>query len=346
VKKEAVLFMNLGSPDSYEVKDVKKYLDEFLMDEKVIDLPYFLRYPLVKGIIIPARAKSSAQKYQSIWTKNGSPLVYHTEKITSIFQERTGIPSYYCMRYANPAPVKVLERINRENPDLKKLFLFLLFPHYAMSSFESAAEHVKSAYSQGDFTFELNIVQPYYKHHAYIQALSQSIKPFLNVEYDRLIFSYHGVPERHIRKSDITHSNCLSTENCCHKPSEAHPKCYKHQVTTTTDLVVKNLNLSSDKFIQTFQSRLGMDKWLGPSTADTLKVLPTMGVKNILVVCPAFVSDCLETLEEINEEGRELFFHHGGESFTMIPCLNSNMEWIQAIEQISGMASIKENMPE
>jgi ferrochelatase len=178
------------------------------------------------------------------------------------------------------------------------------------------------------------VVQPYYRHNAYLEALEYSMVPYLEQHYDHLLFSYHGVPERHIRKGDVTGSHCLSTAGCCDIPSAAHAKCYRHQCMTTTAMVAARLGIPKHKFSVSFQSRLGRDPWLQPYTAKRLEQMPGEGINKLLVVCPAFVSDCLETLEEIAEEGKEIFMHAGGESFTMIPCLNAHPLWINAITQL------------
>lgn len=334
MKKRAILLVNLGSPDSYKVEDVKKYLNEFLMDEKVIDIPYLIRKILVKGIIVPFRAKKSANRYKLIWTKNGSPLKYITEQVSNLLHKTSGTPVYYCMRYGNPAPDKVINQINKDLPDLEELILMPLYPHYAMSSFETAVEHVQNAYISGNFKFSLNVVAPYYNNKDYILALAQSIKPYLNEEYDHILFSYHGIPERHILKSDITGNHCLKNALCCSDSSVAHQNCYRHQVIETTNLLAEHLKLPISKYSFSFQSRLGNDKWLKPDTGVIFKDFPEKGIKKLLVVCPAFVSDCLETLEEIEIEGKNLFLNSGGQSFTFIPCLNTNSEWIDALNKL------------
>ena len=329
--KKTILLTNLGSPDSCDLKDIKKYLDEFLMDERVIDLPYILRYPFVKFVIVPFRAPKSAEKYRSIWTENGSPLVHITSLSTVLVAKQTGIPSYMCMRYGNPDPGTTLKKVLQENPTLEELILLPLYPHYAMSSFQSAVEEVKRACRIADHKFKLRVVQPFYNQKNYIDALCKNIKPFLKKKYDLILFSYHGIPERQIRKTDPTGNHCLKTENCCSVPSSAHTTCYRHQVIETTRLVAEKLNIPKNKYRFSFQSRLGSSKWLSPDTAEVLKKFPGEGIKKIIVVSPSFVSDCLETLQEVNLEDREIFIQSGGESFEFIPCLNLDPDWIKTI---------------
>lgn len=330
-EKIGVLLMNLGSPDSTDVKDVKKYLLEFLMDERVIDYPYLQRSLLVKGIIVPFRAKKSASAYKSIWTDKGSPLINTTRELQQALEIQTGLPVEICMRYRNPTPESAFERLLEKDPDIKKVIAIPMYPHYAMSSYETAVEQVKQSHQQGNYPFDLEIVQAYYKHPAYLKALAETIRPYLNSDYDHILFSYHGIPKRHIRKSDITKTHCLSRENCCEVDSAAHEFCYRHQCFTTTRLITEMLGIPREKFSNSFQSRLG-GGWLEPFTDKRLKALPGEGKKKLLILCPAFVSDCLETLEEIAEEGKHTFMEAGGESFHMIPCLNVSPLWVSALE--------------
>ena len=326
--------MNLGSPDSTTVKDVRKYLNEFLMDEKVIDIPYLVRMFLVKGIIVPFRAPKSAEAYETIWTKDGSPLIVLTKALQKSVQEKFDMPVEVAMRYGNPNPKTAFDNLLKKQPQLDEVILFPLYPHYAMSSYETAVDYMFEVHKKNNYSFQLKTVAPYYKDADYINALAESIKPFLQNDFDKLLFSYHGVPERHIKKGDTTGHHCLQVNDCCNVNSSAHKQCYRHQTFVTTGLTVKALGLAKEKTEQTFQSRLGRDQWLTPYTAQRLSELPKEGVKKLLVVCPAFVSDCLETLEEIAEQGKHIFLEAGGEHFTMIPCLNSNRLWVDTIVKL------------
>jgi protoporphyrin/coproporphyrin ferrochelatase len=330
MKTKAILLVNLGSPNSCEVSDVKTYLNEFLMDERVIDIKNPWRTLLVKGIIVPFRAAKSAAKYKTIWTDKGSPLIQITKELTAAVQQQSGLPTYMCMRYANPTPEVVLKQMQKDLPDLKEVVMMPLYPHYAMSSYESAMEHVLAAHKKNNFLFSIKTVAPFYNHPQYIEALSESIKPYLQKNFDHLLFSYHGIPERHIRKSDTTQSHCLSCENCCDLESKAHAHCYRYQVFETTKLVTEKLGLPKDKFSVSFQSRLN-EKWLKPFTDKVLESFPKQGLKKMVVVSPAFVSDCLETLEEIEVEAKETFMHHGGEEYTAIPCMNTQPLWVKTV---------------
>ncbi len=330
----AILLANLGSPDSTAVKDVKRYLNEFLMDERVIDVPYLLRSILVKGIIVPFRSPKSAAKYRTIWTEDGSPLIHITRQLTKLVAEDSGLPAYMCMRYANPNPRTVLAEIASRHPDLKVLVLMPLYPHYALSSYETAVEHVKRAHEAGGYSFTLKIVPPFFDDEDYINALANSIKPSLERPYDHMLFSYHGIPERHVKKTDPTGNHCLNCVDCCQVPSAAHAFCYRHQIIQTTKLAAKALNIPENKYSFSFQSRLGTDKWLKPYSVEEFRRMPEQGIKNLVVACPAFVSDCLETLEEIWVEGKEVFQKAGGHSFHVVPCLNTDSMWVKTITKL------------
>lgn len=334
-KKTVILLMNLGSPDSTSVKDVRTYLNEFLMDKRVIDMPYLLRYMLVKGIIVPLRAPKSAAKYKTVWTKNGSPLIHHSNEQARLLAKATGWNIEICMRYGNPSTQNVMNSIEQKYGVNTRVILFPLYPHYAMSSYETAVEHVQEIYKKSNFKFELDIIPPFYNDQFFINSLTHSIQPFIQKEYDHILFSYHGIPERHVTKLDATGKHCLKIENCCEVNCKvAQDLCYRHQVFNTTDLVVKNLNIPKGKYSNSFQSRLGRDKWLLPFTVQQLAEFPAKGIKKLLIVCPAFVSDCLETVEEIEIEGREVFIKAGGEEFTVIPCLNENADWIISMQKM------------
>lgn len=342
--KKAVLLMNLGSPDSTEVSDVKKYLNEFLMDGRVIDYPYLFRKLLVQGIIVPFRSPKSAEAYKTIWTKEGSPLVVLTKQLQVALQEQLSSPVEIAMRYGNPSPESAFDKLLERDPEIDEVIAIPLYPHYAMSSYETAVEHAKTAYAKKKYPFELSFIKPFYNEYNYIQAMAENMKSYLEKEYDHILFSYHGIPERHIKKSDITGKHCLKVENCCRTSSEAHDTCYRHQCFETTKHIATTLRLPASKYSISFQSRLGKG-WLQPFTDIRLEQLPNEGVKKLLVICPAFVSDCLETLEEIAERGRESFLKAGGEEYTMIPCLNTHPLWVETLaEWIKGYSETNRQM--
>jgi len=332
--KRGVILMNLGSPDSVQVKDVRTYLREFLMDERVIDTPYLWRSILVKGIITPFRAPKSAEAYSAVWTDEGSPLVAITRKQQKELQQLVKEPVEIAMRYGNPTMKTAYDRILAANPGLEEVVLLPLYPHYAMSSYETAVEHAKTVHEKGKYPFRISFVKPFYNDPGYIAALAESIKPYLNGGH--LLFSYHSIPERHIQKSDVTGNHCLKSADCCSVDSPAHAFCYRHQCYATTKLVTEYLGIPKDQYSVSFQSKLGRSEWLKPSTTLRMEQMPQEGIKNLLVVCPSFVSDCLETLEEIALRERENFLNAGGESFTFIPCMNVQPGWIKAMVNLIG----------
>lgn len=323
--------MNLGSPDSTSVKDLRKYLNEFLMDERVIDVPKWWRTILVKGIIVPLRAPKSAEAYRSIWTKEGSPLIVLTNQLKEAMEKETDLPVEVCMRYGNPSPKVAMDRLRNKYPSLKEVILVPLYPHYAWSSYETAVEYAKEIYNKEGYTFKLSIVPPFYRDEVYIDALAESMRPYVEQDFDLMVFSYHGIPERHITKRHTPGTHNVQTPESCCTDAGVQEVCYRHQVITTMQLVAEKLGLPKEKYTLSFQSRLGRDPWLQPYTAKKLAEWPKEGYKKIVLACPAFVSDCLETLEEMGEEGREIFMEAGGESFTLIPCMNVHPKWVSGV---------------
>lgn len=323
--KQAVLLVNLGSPDSTAVADVKRYLHEFLTDERVIDVP-FVRKFIVPYIILNTRPKKSAEAYASIWTDEGSPLIVISERQQKQLQDKTALPVYLAMRYGSPSIDDVLRQIARDGTE--ELLLVPLYPHYAMSSYETVVVRVMEAVKEICPALRVDTLQPFYAHEEYLAALETSARPSLEQGFDKLLFSFHGVPERHVQVSDPSHAHCLCTPDCCHVANPAHATCYRHQCFTTAELLATRFGLRPEQWTISFQSRLGSDPWLGPPTDETLQKLAREGVERIKVMCPAFVTDCLETLEEIAEEGKELFLEAGGKEFELIPCLNDHPAWI------------------
>jgi len=328
---KAALLLNLGSPDSTSVSDVRRYLKEFLLDPRVIDAPTPIRNLIVRGFILPFRPKKSAEAYASIWTDEGSPLIVTSVNFTRKLQEQTELPLELAMRYGSPSIPDAIDRLKAQGVD--ELLIIPMYPHYAMSSYETVVVKVQEELAAKAPDMRWTLLQPFYKDPDYIDALYASAQPFLEQDYDKILFSFHGVPERHLVKGDPSHSHCLKTKNCCDVCHPAHATCYRHQCFSTVKAFTQRAGIPEDKVFTSFQSRLGRDPWLTPYTDKTLEAFPAQGVKKILVMCPAFVADCLETLEEINVEGQELFREAGGESFTMIPCLNEHPAWIAMMRQ-------------
>jgi len=290
--KKGILLVNLGSPDSPKVPDVRRYLREFLMDGRVLDAPWPVRFFVVHALILPSRPKQSAEAYHKIWGPDGSPLVATSKQVQAELQRRTSAPISLAMRYQNPSiPAAVAELAMR-----------------------------------------IQVQAPFYDHPDYIKALVASANPYLQKGFDHLLFSFHGIPERHLRKADPTGAHCLASNDCCHVDSPAHQTCYRAQCLKTVAAFVREASLPSGKYSVSFQSRLGNEPWLTPYTDLELPRFARHGVKTILVICPAFVSDCLETLEEIGMRGRDCFLEAGGQELTLIPCLNTHPLWLTTLE--------------
>ena len=328
---KGVLLNNLGSPDSTELKDVKTYLDEFLMDERVIDIPYWKRYVLIKGIILNTRPKKSAAAYKKIWWDEGSPLVVISERFTEKLKKKIDIPVELAMRYGSMTMEQGIK--NLVDKGVTEIFLAPLYPHYAMSSYETVVVKAEEILAEHYPHVKLDTLPPFYNEPDYIKAMSNNIANHLEgFDYDHILFSYHGIPERHIKKSDPTNSHCKIDGSCCERNSVAHHTCYRHQCFETTKAIAKELNLEEGTWSNSFQSRLLKDPWLKPYTDFELEKFPEMGKKKLAVITPAFVSDCLETLEEIAMEGEEEFFKAGGTNYKHIPCMNDNDDWVDVMK--------------
>jgi ferrochelatase len=332
MSKPGVLLVNLGSPDSPSVSDVRRYLREFLMDSRVLDAPWPIRFFVVYGVILPFRPKRSAHAYQSIWTQEGSPLIAISKNVQVELQHRVPMPVELAMRYQNPSIPTAVERLRAGGVD--EVLLIPLFPHYAMSSYETAVERVKAVVAERAPGMQLRVQPPYYAADDYIAAIVASAGPWLQRDFDLLLFSFHGIPERHLRKSDPTRAHCLQAADCCNTASPAHESCYRHQCLATVRAFARKANLPANKYAVSFQSRLGRDPWLKPYTEFELARLAKAGVRKILVICPSFVSDCLETREEIGMRGKETFLQAGGEDFALIPCLNDHPLWLTALQRM------------
>jgi ferrochelatase len=339
MKRRGVLLINLGSPDSPTTGDVRRYLREFLMDGRVMDAPYLIRFGVVHGCILPFRPKQSAEAYHKIWLPEGSPLVVTSKRVAQTLQQRTSVIVDVAMRYQNPSIECALEHLI--DHAVEELLLIPMFPHYAMSSYETAVERVKQLLQGMAPQVALTVLPPFYNDPDYIRALAGSAGPYLQNDFDHLLFSFHGLPERHLRKSDKTGCHCLKVENCCERPSPAHNTCYRAQCFATVRAFLNEAAIPATKSSIAFQSRLGRNPWLQPYTDQEIVRLARSSVKRLVVICPAFVTDCLETLEEIGMRGRELFLAAGGEEFRLVPCLNEHPLWLDFLQKL-----IREFAPE
>lgn len=332
-RKTGVLLVNLGTPDSPKTGDVRKYLREFLMDGRVIDISPLGRWMLVNLIIAPFRAPKSAKIYREVWTEQGSPIKYYSENITAQLQEQLG--SDYDvrlgMRYQNPSLNAVLEAFKQV--PLKKLIVIPLFPQYASATSGSVHQKVMEICAQWPSIPDIEFAGPFSQRQDVLRLYANNARPLLDSKaYDHILFSYHGLPERQITKSD--HFGVCQLGACCNKLHSKNALCYRAQCFATTRGIAHELNLEEDQYSTCFQSRLGNAPWLQPYTEDRIYELRKEGKEKVLVFSPAFVSDCLETTIEIGEEYREIWDEEGGKDWDLVPSLNDHPDWVQALKNM------------
>jgi ferrochelatase len=328
-KTRGVLLINLGSPDAPSVPAVRRYLNEFLMDPYVIDVPWVLRRLIVSATVLPFRPKRSAHAYRSIWRDDGSPLIANTRAFATRLAEILELPIAVGMRYGSPSIADGLEELAGEG--VNELLVIPLYPQHADSSRTTSIRRTAELIRERGLTMELMVFPPFYNRSEYIGALAAHCRRELPSDIDQLIVSYHGLPERQLKRADPTRQHCLMSPDCCETRSIAHQTCYRHQSRETTRLLARALDLAASRYTITYQSRLGRAAWTQPFTDDVLRDAPARGWKRIAVVCPAFVADNLETLEEIGERGRQIFLAAGGEKLTLVTSLNTSPEWVAAV---------------
>lgn len=335
MSKRAVLLVNLGSPDSTSVSDVRRYLREFLGDERVLDLPAPLRWLLLEAIILRTRPKKSAHAYEQIWTKEGSPLILTSQSVRAKLESALGAaaPVYLAMRYGRPSIASVIGQMAADG--VREVLLIPQYPHYAMSSWETVVVKVYEEAARLAPQLRITCVQPFYADSDYIDALHAVSAPYLAQAYDHVLFSYHGIPVRHLRKADTSKAHCTIVPDCCTTCSPVHATCYRAQCFATTRAFVARAGIPAEKHSVSFQSRLAGEPWLTPFTDHELARLAKEGRKRLLVFCPAFVADCLETIEEISGAGKQTFVEAGGVSFTQVPCLNDHPAYVEFLAQRS-----------
>jgi ferrochelatase len=334
MNKPALLLINLGTPDSPSYFDVFRYLREFLMDARVIDVPALLRFILVTLIICPFRSFSSSKIYRQLWDLSGgvSPLLKNTDELTkklNLHQNKYNV--YYAMRYQKPSIQNALNKIKETNPS--ELVILPLFPHYASATSGSVFEKVCKELSKEWVIPSFRFITQYYDHPSFINAWVEAAKDFNVREYDKIIFSYHGLPNSQVNK--VYQDNQCDGKNCEHEINSLNHYCYKATVYETSKLIAEKLELKRDKYEVTFQSRL-TNNWLEPFSDEVLKELPKSGVKKVLIFSPAFTADCLETVIEIGDEYKETFKEAGGDTLDYVPSLNFSDAWVQAIIDITG----------
>lgn len=329
---EGVLLINLGSPKELTKKSVRQYLKVFLSDDNVLDIPKLLQQLILRLFILPFRPKNTLEAYEKIWTSNGSPLIISTESIAKKLSKKTGWDVDFAMRYEEPSIEKAL--INMRNKGISKIYVISLYPHNAMATTITTELETRSVAQNVSNDFELIFMKPFYDNEIYINAMSNSIKPYIEKgEFDKIIFSYHGIPKRQAKKTDETGDHCFSTGQCCEILGDGSKDCYRSHTRIASTLTAEKLGLSEDQWEIAYQSRIGPG-WLTPFTDKRLAELPKEGKDNIAILCPSFISDCLETLEEIDIRGRETFFTAGGRNMTYIPCLNDSADTIDLLENL------------
>jgi ferrochelatase len=331
--RTGVLLVNLGTPDSPSVPDVRKYLREFLMDGRVIDIPFVSRAMLVNLIIAPFRAPKSAKVYKEVWTDRGSPLKFYSEDVTALLQQQLGADYKVVlgMRYQNPSIESALNQFN--NKGFEQIIVIPLFPQYASATTGSVYEEVMRLISTWQIIPKISFVNYFLNHPKFIEAFAAIGKKHLaEHQYDHFIFTYHGLPERQIRKGDSTNT-CLQG-NCCATWHAMNRHCYRAQCFETTRLLAKTLNIPESKYTITFQSRLGKDPWIKPYTDDVIMELTKKGIKSVLAFSPAFVADCLETTIEVGEEYKELFEKNGGKHWQLVESLNNHPLWVDTLTDL------------
>lgn len=330
MSEQALLLVNLGSPASTEVAAVRRYLNQFLMDPYVIDLPWPIRRLLVSLILIK-RPEQSAHAYASIWWPEGSPLVVLSQRLADAVSPywKEG-PVELAMRYGEMSIEKSLVKLAGQG--IRQVTLAPLYPQFADSTTTTVIEEARRVIREKRLDMKLSILQPFFDQPEYIDALIESVKTHLTQPFDHLLLSYHGLPERHLHKVDPTGSHCLKTNDCCQRAEgPVLATCYRAQCMQSAAAFAQGAGLSPEQWSVSFQSRLGRAKWIEPYTEAQLEDLAAKGVKRLLVMCPAFVADCIETLEEIGDRGREQFIAAGGEALELIPCLNTHESWVQAL---------------
>jgi ferrochelatase len=333
--KKGVLLVNLGTPDSPSTADVRRYLSEFLMDPRVIDINPVSRTLLVKGIIAPTRGPKSAKLYQKIWNdKTGSPLLHYSKLQQKLLQERLG-DGYLvelAMRYQNPNIESALKRLKAALVD--SIQVIPLFPQYASASTGSVYEKVMGLVAKWPTSPTISFINSFHDNELMIEAFADNARKYLPETYDHILFSFHGLPQRQLIKSDHTYSHCLKVNDCCQTITGANKFCYSAQSHHTARLIAEKLNIPKEKYTICFQSRLGSDPWVQPYTSEIVAKLAKEGKKRLLVFCPAFVADCLETVYEVTTEYGDEFKALGGEHVQLVESLNDSPKWIDALEKM------------
>jgi ferrochelatase len=331
-----LLLVNLGTPEAPTTGAVRRYLREFLSDPRVIDIPGWARQLLLQAIILPFRSPRSAAAYRKVWTERGSPLLSHSQDLAAGVQARLGEgwAVELAMRYGRPSIPEALERLSSRGA--RELVVFPLYPQAAASSTGSTVARVYELLSKRWDATPVRVVPAFFDDAGFLEAFAEVARPVLATEKpDHVLFSFHGLPERHMKKSDPTGAHCLASAACCERLTEANRGCYRAQSYFTARALAQRLALAEGRWSVSFQSRLGRTPWIQPFTDVALVELAKAGVKHLAVVCPAFVADCLETLEEIGLRANEAFRAAGGERLTLVPWLNSSPAWVATVARLA-----------
>jgi ferrochelatase len=336
---KGLLLCNLGTPDDPSPTAVRRYLREFLADPRVLDINPVGRWALLNLIILPTRPRTSAAAYQKIWGVRGSPLLVHGLDLVAAMRERLG-PGWAVelgMRYQRPSIASALEKLTAAGAD--DVVVFPLYPQYSASSTGSSVEEVFRVASRPWVTPTLSFVGPFYDHPEFIEAFAAQGAPLLAAERpDHVLMSFHGLPERHMRKADPSGQHCLASADCCDRIGAVNRHCYRAQCFATARALAARLGLPDGEWGVSFQSRLGRTPWIRPYTDKVLPELAAQGKKRVMVFCPAFVADCLETLEEIGIRAEHDFRAAGGERLTLVPSLNASPRWVEAVAALVAAA--------
>jgi len=332
MNKKGVLLINLGTPDSPSSADVSKYLREFLMDPRVIDINTFSRTLLVKGIIAPTRGPKSAKLYREIWNeKTGSPLLHYSKLQQQLLQEKLGDEYVVelAMRYQNPSMASALQRL--KDALIYDIVVIPLFPQYASASTGSVYDKLMELLIDWPTKPTIRFINSFHDDELMIETFADNARKHKPETYDQVLFSFHGLPQRQLIKSDHTHNTCLKSADCCQTLTDANRYCYSAQSHHTAKLIAEKLNIPKEKYIVCFQSRLGNDPWVQPYTIDIIHQMAKEGKKRLLVFCPAFVADCLETLYEVPVEYGTEFKALGGDEVQLVESLNDSPKFIEAL---------------
>ncbi|MNX90885.1 Ferrochelatase [compost metagenome] len=335
MESTGVLLINLGTPNAPVTAEVRDYLAEFLGDPRVLTMPTPVRLMLLNLVILPFRSKRSAAAYREIWTEAGSPLRFHSKDLLALVREALGpeVPVELAMRYGTPSIESSVHVLRRKGAN--RIVVLPLYPQHASSTGGSSLQEVYRAAGTCYNVPSLQVVAPFYDHPAFVRAFAAIAQPVMeDFTPDHMLFSFHGLPESHLKKGDDTGSHCLASAGCCDRMTHANRNCYRAQCYASARAIAGALSLQSERYSVSFQSRLGRTPWIQPYTEETLIRLAKKGVKRLAVMCPAFTADCLETIEEIGMRAKETFIAAGGEDLRLVPSLNAHPAWVDAVVEL------------